>query len=408
MDNALGPPTTDARSSRPAGPPAVVHGRPPPVVRTDAQGGVRMDYIDDWSGVVLGVNKHEARKRAQGRLDSGRRALRARCLGSHKEQLAQFLTVLGGGLDAEDRRLVPDAQKLRELMAATQGVLRVGSVRPDALERIVGKWSAFILMRRELFACLRWVYVWLRAARDARSERTAQPVPVRVQRELRMLLHLAPMLTAELHWDVCPEVSMVDGGPGGLGVVVARPPSELIRRECREGHGNGWWRAGCVDPSKLDNPGVVVEPPPPVSPELLAKDVKWRVAVCAKAPDAEHNNVTETRAYAVALRRLTRNRQFRGQRVLIATDSFVCMGVMGKGRSSSAPLLYQAQRAAAHALFSDLRICRRYVPSEWSLADWASRKKARVGVAPDTAAKASARGRPHIDVLRSPALAPRA
>ena len=163
-----------------------------------------------------------------------------------------------------------------------------------------------------------------------------------------------------------------------------------------------------MDPSKLDHPGAVVEPPPPVSPELLAKSVKWRVAVCAEAPDEEHNNVTETRAYALALRRLTRNRQFRGQRVLIATDSFVCMGVMGKGRSSSAPLLYQARRAAAHALFSDLRLCRRYVPSEWNLADWASRKKARVGVAPDTAAKASARGRPHIDAVRSPALAPRA
>ena len=384
-----------------SGPPAVIHGHPPPDVRVDERGGVRVDYIDDWSGVVLGADAREARERAEHRLACCRGALRARGLGSHKEQLARFLTLLGGSLEAGERRLLPESQKLRELIAATQGVLRAGRVRPDVLERVVGKWSALALMRRELFACLRWVYIWLSAARDARSERVVQPLPARAQRELRMLLHLAPLLSAELHWDVCPEVSMVDGGPGGLGVVVARRPAELVRRECRAGHGNGWWRASSLDPSKLDQPDAVVAPPPAVSTELLAHNVKWRMAVCAKAP-VEHNNVTETRAYTVAVRRLTRNRAFRGQRVLVVTDSYVCMGVMGKGRSSSGPLLHQARRAGAHALFADLRICRRYVPSEWNLADWASRGKLLVGVAPDTAAKAVARGRLLIDILRSP------
>jgi len=80
-------------------------------------------------------------------------------------------------------------------------------------------------------------------------------------------------------------------------------------------------------------------------------------------------------------------------RTLVATDSFVCRGVMGKGRSSSEPLLYLARQSAAQSLFADLRICRRYVPSEWNLADSASRGRATVGVARDTAAKAKFAGK---------------
>jgi len=197
MEEALGAPGE--------GPPLVYHGRPPPLVKASGDArGARLVYLDDFSGLALGPTEEAAADQAGAHLARARDALVAAGLGCHKEQLGPVLTVLGAELQADARRLVPDRAKFRELLAGTQGLLRCGRASSACLERVVGKWTALLLLRREMFGCLRWVYLWMRAERDAGSHAERKDLPQRVLGELRMLLHLAPMLTAELSWEVCP------------------------------------------------------------------------------------------------------------------------------------------------------------------------------------------------------------
>ena len=85
------------------------------------------------------------------------------------------------------------------------------------------------------------------------------------------------------------------------------------------------------------------------------------------------------------MRYLARSRKCWNRKFLCFTDSMVVLGALGKGRSSSPPLLRLCRRAAAMRLILGIRIFLRYVASEVNVADWPSRG-GPVGVAPKTKA----------------------
>ena len=184
---------------------------------------------------------------------------------------------------------------------------------------------------------------------------------------------------------------MVDAGPEGVAVAVAHVGEADAR-----GFGSPYLGAGW----KLFDDAF--HPPPDISCAALEPSVKWAVAYQQALATEEHNNVTEMRSCVAALRRLVRNRSCRRRRVLVATDSLVALGTSCKGRSSSRPLLFQVRRIAALALFADLKPIWAYVPSEWNMADGATRGGSRAGVHHETASKAESRGRRHIADIRGP------
>ena len=70
---------------------------------------------------------------------------------------------------------------------------------------------------------------------------------------------------------------------------------------------------------------------------------------------------------------------------MILTDSMVALGVMGKGRISSTPLLRLARQAMIYIMMYGLVPLYRYIPSELNPADGPSRGL-HVGAAPETQA----------------------
>ena len=72
-------------------------------------------------------------------------------------------------------------------------------------------------------------------------------------------------------------------------------------------------------------------------------------------------------------RHLSRSSRAWEQRYLVFTDSLVCLGARGKGRSSSPPLLRLCRRLAAIRVACGIRIALRWVPSGWNVADGPSR-----------------------------------
>jgi len=84
-------------------------------------------------------------------------------------------------------------------------------------------------------------------------------------------------------------------------------------------------------------------------------------------------NTRECITAVLVLKRLARNRQAWGKRVLLITDSLVTLGVLSKGRSSSFPLLRLARQAAAYQLVCQIRPYLRWIPSSLNWADGPSR-----------------------------------
>ena len=410
-----------------AGSQVVHHKAAPPglAVMEPSRAQLHWAYIDDYGGVCVEPTAEGARRKAQRAGAAVRGALEAKQLGAHKEQCDTALTVLGGEFELDARRIVPKHGSFGELVLATHYAASDGArVSAHELEMLLGKWAWFLLLRRGLFSCLDQAYHWVQDRRgqghrdeviklwhadddppygwrpgfDAglgrralRAKFEVATLPLRVRRELRLLCRLAPFVSADLSWSWWGEVSMVDAGPEGVAVVVADVGEAAARGVGSAYLGAGW---------KRFEDGV--RPPPDIDAALLGPQTAWRVAFTCSQVCPEHNNVSEFRAGLAAVRRLVRNRGCRGCRVVIATDSLVALGVASKGRSSSRPLLFQARRLAALTLFAEITPVWPYVPSEWNLADAATRGGRRVGVHHETASKAGDRGRSHIAEIRGP------
>ena len=86
-----------------------------------------------------------------------------------------------------------------------------------------------------------------------------------------------------------------------------------------------------------------------------------------------HNNILETEALLLWLRWLLRNKNHHETRAICLCDSKVTIGGVGKGRSSSRPLLRVLRRIAAISLAGNVLTRLIYVPTEANPADAPSR-----------------------------------
>ena len=125
--------------------------------------------------------------------------------------------------------------------------------------------------------------------------------------------------------------------------------------------------------------GLKVKVPPLSEDWCQPRD--WRLLFASKWSLPEHNNVLETRCVVNLGRHLTRSSKNWNKRFLVMTDSMVALGALGKGRSSSPPLLRLCRRWATFRLVAQMRLYLRYVPTLLNVADGPSRG-ARIGAHP--------------------------
>ena len=81
----------------------------------------------------------------------------------------------------------------------------------------------------------------------------------------------------------------------------------------------------------------------------------------------------EMRTLLIAAHHLGRSHRNWDTKHLIFSDSAVCIGALGKGRSSSFPLLRLCRRWALYRIVLGIRIFLRHVPSKKNAADGPSR-----------------------------------
>ncbi len=352
-----------------------LHATPPPVL-SPAQ-VPHWAYIDDYGGINVGPGCRENSEKLSAEV---RTALRAAGLDAHKEQIGTFIEVLGGELDLAKRAIFPKAASLREVILATRYIVKRGRASPFQIEVLLGKWQWFFLLRRPFFSVFQNVYSFVADHRRyGHSDRTVE-LPGTVRGELALVLDLLPFLRADLDWPWHTEVAMVDSGPEGFGLVVARPPLAEVEAEGRSGV-CGFQNAVA-----------------PLGECVLLWD--WKLAMRGRWSVTEHNNVGEARVGTYVASRAARCRSVRKRRVLRFSDSQVSIGLFCKGRSSKGDLLHVSRRDAAWSLFSEIRVANRWVPTYYNLADGPSRGSSRPCVGWDSARKAIAAGLPGIWQIR--------
>lgn len=112
---------------------------------------------------------------------------------------------------------------------------------------------------------------------------------------------------------------------------------------------------------------------------------RWKVVVKGlwkslhEGKTIEHNNLSEARGILGCLRHAGRSRDSRGKRMLVMTDSLVCLGLFAKGRTSSRGLLRLARIGAGYQLGLRITLYLRFVPTDRNWADGPSRQS-RLGV----------------------------
>ena len=208
-----------------------------------------------------------------------------------------------------------------------------------ALERLLGSWAWVLLLHRPAFS---WLFAAYHFHQHAllRGSATVTVWPS-VRRELVSLLAVLPLLAATWARPFHELFFASDACPSGGAVVAAL-------------HEAPW----LVSPAEL--------------PWVVSRRRSWS--------RVEHINVLELRM-ALDVLHLAGRRQ-RGTRVFVWMDSKVALGVVHKGRSSSAALNALARQLAVAGFLTDCLLLAAYVPTDANPADGPSRGLPLSGTSP--------------------------
>lgn len=254
--------------------------------------------------------------------------------------------------------------KLQKLIDDTTSLLLDGTATGESMARIVGRWTWATLVRRPALSIFSAVYRFIECASAVTSvapatKRRRRPRASRTfdiwktcERELQIMIALAPLLVQDLSALWFERVTATDACETGQGLVAVRMDE-----------------AGVHDTARLNKDELNDF----VGQLSAAGD--WRTIVAAPWRDrSEHINVLELRAALTAVRWALSFPTSVNHRLLILSDSQVVVGAANKGRSSSRPLLRRLRALAALVLASGVRVTLRWVPSEVNPADGPSRR----------------------------------
>jgi hypothetical protein len=246
----------------------------------------------------------------------------------------------------------PVPKELWELVLSTQHLLHEGKASGKQLEKIVGKWSWFILCNRLCFSVFSAVYGFIKAVGD----RVAKLWPS-VEKDLVLVCGLAPLLSVNWSQEWSDEVSAFDASLEGQGVSELAMPEEVAQSFLPL-----WKKSPSVPEHRqqLEKVGVFVESLP------------WKHVVSSRFRYKDHIDKLEAVALLTAVKRALKRAE-RGQRFLVFGDNAPVVAAMNKGRCSSFRLLVAVRKIAARCLASGARPLVVWIPSKCNPADEPSR-----------------------------------
>jgi hypothetical protein len=321
-------------------------------------------YVDDVGVFAVGRQGDSGvARKVDERLDAAAAAMQAvgvpentkkRGAGSTKMQS------LGVSVDGEIGLLHATPEKLSLLVAATRQAIRTGGLSRAGLEKLVGRWTWVMLLRRPLLSVFSRVYQFMRAGGGKRKKLWAS-----VARELQLAVDLAPLLYADLRAQPSDVVVAVDASEEGLGVVYKRGTSAQVLAS---------YARGSLPPGDDSLPPPVGRQPHlhRTDPAWFSRD--WRIAVRGgwRFP-LQHISDGEGQAALQALVWLGSRKWARDKRHFLFQDSSAALTGMLKGRSSSPPMLRSLRKSAAVMLACGMWVSPSWVPSADNPADGPSR-----------------------------------
>ena len=210
-----------------------------PTPQLDTATPVHWGYIDDF-GVAL-LSDREANAGPPKELPRIRAAVRARFMQEgvrpHKETFGPGLAEnLGVAVLPDSLVLGPSDLKLWTCIRATEYAASLPALRPKALARIIGVWTWFAMICRELLSILNKCYEFS----NLEPDNLERPVWPSVRQELRCLVGLACYVPTSLTRPWSPRVFMTDASWMGQGVVERAATIEQIKRAAMLSENKGW------------------------------------------------------------------------------------------------------------------------------------------------------------------------
>jgi hypothetical protein len=242
------------------------------------------------------------------------------------------------------------------------GTISSAITTPTVAIRLVGRWTWAGLVRRPVLAVFSAVFRFQQAA-DGRLF----DIWPSVRRELLTAVGLAPLLVAFLDDPFFDRVLAADASSQGLGVTATRAGALT-------GQVSSIAAAIPARPVPSPSDGTHTFPRPAALPPPLDAGNVWSPLVSSPwRRVGDHINVLELRAIHTALRWALSCPASVGTRLLVLSDSTVCVYALSKGRSSSLELLPRIRAVSACQLAAGISLVPRWVPTDLNPADGPSR-----------------------------------
>lgn len=257
----------------------------------------------------------------------------------------------------------------RDLWKLIASLLRGGCATKELLQRILGYCCFCLQYRRELFALLHRSFSYVSQLESNQWRR----LPADIADELRSVaLHL-PVARWNMRRTINSVLTATDATPSSGGATEVRIPDKLAKELFRrsEYRGAPVRLDGTVLPgSKLDS---IDEAKCTEEINELGRSLPWKVKSSYSFRHSSHVNLQELRALKREVLMKTADDKQHGQVHLFLTDSKVCLGCLGKGRSSSYKLNGILRSMVPFLVASDISLGVNYVHTKSNPANYPSR-----------------------------------
>ena len=256
------------------------------------------------------------------------------------------------GIDIHGRDLTVGVHpsKIHKLCCRTESLLRLGRCTGEDMQRLIGHWTWTLLPRRSAFSVMCKVYRFIESA----GKRVFDIWPS-VERELRVMIGLAPLLFSSLKSPWFDKTVATDASDSGMGVVSTPATTDELQEMS-------------LAKPPLDNGPVDRS----LHPTLVGK--QWTDIVVSRFRFPDHINVKEMRALDTGVRWVASFPRAVGHRLMMWCDSTVCVFAVRKGRSSQWRLIRRLRALAATVLAFGIVPYVNWIPTEVNPADDPSRR----------------------------------
>lgn len=269
--------------------------------------------------------------------------------------------ILGILINGSRCTMAAHPSKTFKLLGQTLYLIRCGTCTGTTLSRLMGHWTWLLMLRRPIFAILRYSYIFIQEMQG----RSHQLWPA-VINELYMLVALAPLMYADLTTPLLDILPASDASSLGNGVVLGHTTAEGIQALYPLAVYNA--KQHVTD----DNQNGLLHPTTAQREVILNAQFAtvishtWRYT-------SPHINELELQSVLSMLKHLVSRPRTLHSSILHLIDNQPAFSCLRKGRSSSVRLLPVLKKISAHLLAHDITLLSVWVPTEINPADRPSR-----------------------------------